>query len=148
MPKQRVDQKDLRTFAKELVSKCEHRHGTWATVVALSGDLGAGKTTLTKDVAHILGIKGSITSPTFVIEKMYGLPSKTKSHFTRFIHVDAYRLESSHELDVLGWHEVVNDPKNLIFVEWPEHVREALPENTFWITLRHVSETVREISWE
>lgn len=148
MNKRRVDQKDLRTLAKELVFECEGRHSEWATVVALSGDLGAGKTTFTKDVAHILGIKETITSPTFVIEKIYGLSPKIKSHFVRFIHIDAYRLESSHELDVLGWHEIVNDKTNLIFVEWPEHVREALPENTLWMSFKHVSNTVREVSWE
>lgn len=145
MNKHVVHEKDLRTVAKKLVADCEKGDKTWATVVALQGDLGAGKTTLTKQVAHILGVKGAITSPTFVIEKIYGLPRGKK--FSRFIHIDAYRLQGSHELDALGWHEVVNDSQNLIFIEWPENVREALPENTLWVTLKHINKTAREMSW-
>jgi tRNA threonylcarbamoyladenosine biosynthesis protein TsaE len=147
MNTQRVNQKDLRTVAKKLITECEKRVGEWATVVALQGDLGAGKTTLTKEVAHLLGVKGAITSPTFVIEKIYGLPKNGPFPLTRFVHIDAYRLESSRELDALGWHEIVNDPKNLIFIEWPEHVQEGLPENTLWVRLKHVDETLREIGW-
>ena len=147
MVKQRVTQKDLRTVAKKFVADCEKHHSDWATVVALQGDLGAGKTTFTREVAHLLGVKGAITSPTFVIEKIYGLPKKGKSRFSRFVHIDAYRLEGSDELDVLGWHRIVNDPQNLIFLEWPEKVRQCLPDNTLWMTLKHVDETVRDIDW-
>lgn len=147
MTKQRVNQKDLHTVAKKLVADCEQNHSDWATVVALQGDLGAGKTTLTKGVASVLGIKGTVTSPTFVIEKIYGLPKKGKSRFSRFVHIDAYRLKNSSELDVLGWHTIVNDPQNLIFIEWPENVRQSLPDNTLWVTLKHVEETIRDINW-
>ncbi|MCK5095796.1 MAG: tRNA (adenosine(37)-N6)-threonylcarbamoyltransferase complex ATPase subunit type 1 TsaE [Candidatus Pacebacteria bacterium] len=147
MTKQRVTQKDLKTVAKKLVADCERYHSDWATVVALQGDLGAGKTTFTREVAHVLGVKGAITSPTFVIEKIYGLPKKGKSRFSRFVHIDAYRLEGSDELDVLGWHRIVNDPQNLIFIEWPKNVRQCLPDNTLWVTLKHVDETVRDIDW-
>jgi tRNA threonylcarbamoyladenosine biosynthesis protein TsaE len=89
--------------------KSAPHHGQ--TVVALQGDLGAGKTTLTKHIAHILGIRGRITSPTFVVEKIYGLPKRKDTRFQRFIHIDAYRLEHSGELDALGWHTLVNDPR-------------------------------------
>ncbi|MCK5590791.1 MAG: tRNA (adenosine(37)-N6)-threonylcarbamoyltransferase complex ATPase subunit type 1 TsaE, partial [Candidatus Pacebacteria bacterium] len=99
------------------------------------------------EVAHVLGVKDAITSPTFVIEKIYGLPKKGKSRFSRFVHIDAYRLEGSDELDVLGWHRIVNDPQNLIFIEWPKNVRQCLPDNTLWVTLKHVDETVRDIDW-
>ncbi|MCK5027296.1 MAG: tRNA (adenosine(37)-N6)-threonylcarbamoyltransferase complex ATPase subunit type 1 TsaE [Candidatus Pacebacteria bacterium] len=143
-----MNQKDVRTIARKLVDDCKKAPSLWATVVALKGDLGAGKTTLTKQVAHLLGVKGSITSPTFVIEKIYGLSKKAKTdRYSRFIHIDAYRLKDSLELDALGWHRIVNDPHNLIFIEWPENVKEALPDNALWVELKHVNETVREISW-
>ena len=148
MTKYLMNQKDVYTIACKLVEECKKASSGWATVVALRGDLGAGKTTLTKKVAHILGVKGTITSPTFVIEKIYGLPKKGKvNRYSRFIHIDAYRLKTSSELDALGWHQIVNDPQNLIFIEWPENVKEALPDNTLWVELRHLNKTVREINW-
>lgn len=147
MKKKRVHKEDIRSIANNLLDDCEKNASNWASVVALLGDLGAGKTTLTKNIAQILEIKIDVTSPTFVIEKIYGIPKKTKSRFSRLVHVDAYRLDSGKELDTLGWHEIVNDPKNIIFVEWPENVKESLPENTIWVKLTHAGDTVRDIEW-
>ena len=147
MKKRRVQKTDLLTIAKQIVSDCENHISEWATVVALGGDLGAGKTTLTQHIAKVFGIKTGVTSPTFVIEKIYGVPKKTKSKFSRLIHIDAYRLDSGRELDVLGWHDIVNDPKNLILIEWPENVKESLPENTIQVKLSHVDDTIRDIEW-
>lgn len=90
-----------------------------ATIVTLSGDLGAGKTELVRSCARHFGISEDITSPTFVIQKEYEL-----SHpiFNRFIHIDAYRLESASELEYLGWKELITNPQTVIFLEWPEMV--------------------------
>jgi tRNA threonylcarbamoyladenosine biosynthesis protein TsaE len=96
-----------------------------ATLVTLSGELGAGKTAFTKAVANILGVEGVVTSPTFVLEKIYLLP-EGKS-FKRLIHIDAYRLESGKELSALGFDEIMQDAGNLILLEWPEKVAEVLP---------------------
>src|ERR1700679_1259702 len=95
-----------------------------ATVVTLSGDLGTGKTTFTQAVAKALGVGEDVTSPTFVIEKIYQLKGQK---FDRLIHIDAYRLENEHELKVLGFEELLEDPKNLILLEWPERVAELIP---------------------
>ncbi len=97
-----------------------------AIVVGLSGDLGAGKTAFTKCVAKSLGIEDTVTSPTFVIEKIYALSDQKFSHL---IHIDAYRLDRSSELLNLGWQKIVADPKNLIFVEWSERVIDIMPEH-------------------
>jgi tRNA threonylcarbamoyladenosine biosynthesis protein TsaE len=113
-----------------------------ATIVALHGDLGAGKTTFTQAVAKILGVTDTVTSPTFVIEKIYKLDHKDFSHL---IHIDAYRLESGKELETLGWKKIAEDPKNLIFIEWPEKVSGILPENIQHIYFTHVDEGTREI---
>jgi len=97
-----------------------------ATLVTLSGDLGAGKTAFTKAVAHILGVEEMVTSPTFVLEKIYQLGCETPK-FERLIHIDAYRLEDGKELVHLGFGELMQDAGNLILLEWPEKVTDALP---------------------
>lgn len=117
-----------------------------ATIVGLSGELGAGKTTFTKAVAEVLGVTETVTSPTFVIEKIYKLPKET-SGITHFIHIDAYRLEDAHELEVLGWNTIVSDPHNLIFIEWPERVKAILPETLPMIRFTVINETTRTIEF-
>ena len=110
-------------FTKDLIS-----HGTQkkATLVGLYGDLGSGKTTFTQMVAEIFGVKEMVTSPTFIIEKIY----KTQSDiFPKFIHIDAYRLDSGEDLKKLGFEKILEDSEALIFIEWPEHVAEILPEH-------------------
>ncbi len=108
--------------------------GEKATLVTLSGDLGAGKTTFVKGIAKALGIEEHITSPTFVIMKIYDL---LDGKFARIIHMDAYRLKGMKHLKVLGWDELLRDPKNLIFLEWPEKIEEAIPQDAKRITFRY-----------
>lgn len=98
-----------------------------AKVLGLYGNLGAGKTTFTQATCRYLEISENITSPTFVIMKIYELTNKK---FTHLIHIDAYRLEKSEELLRLGWNEMISDPKNLILIEWPEKVEDIMPEHT------------------
>lgn len=105
-----------------------------ATVVGLYGNLGAGKTTLTQFLAKSLGVEETVTSPTFVIEKIYELinhssTSSGQENFTHLIHIDAYRIEKSEELLHLGWKEIISDPKNLILIEWPENVSDIMPKH-------------------
>lgn len=118
-----------------------------ATVIGLHGDLGAGKTTFTQGLARALGIKESVTSPTFVIMKTYTLP-KGDIHFSHLIHIDAYRLESGDELRKLGWETLLKDPHNLIVVEWADRIENILPRNTKRIRLDVSGETTRVFSYE
>lgn len=97
-----------------------------ATLVTLSGELGAGKTTFTKAIAKTLGVEEIVTSPTFVLEKIYLLGGKT-SKYKRLVHIDAYRLEKGSDLAPLGFDELIQDAGNLIVLEWPEKVSDALP---------------------
>ena len=116
--------------------------GEKAAVLALSGDLGAGKTAFSQALARELGVEENVVSPTFVIMKMY----ETKSqYFTRMVHIDAYRLNSHEELLKLGWTDILADPKTVVLIEWPEQVPEAIPEDARLIALEHVSETERLI---
>lgn len=114
-----------------------------ATVVALAGELGAGKTTFVQAAAHFLGIEFPVTSPTFVIEKIYELNS---AKWKRLIHIDAYRLNGAHELEALGWKEIAADPDNLILIEWPERVAELIPADAYRISFTSTGDS-RTISY-
>ena len=116
---------------------------THATVYGLSGDLGSGKTTFAKEVAEILGIsKDEVTSPTFVIEKIYKIKH---SHFTHLVHIDAYRLDDEQEIIDIGWNDIVQNNQNLILIEWPEKVRSVMPQFSKTISFKFVDEITREI---
>lgn len=119
--------------------------GSQATLVKLSGDLGSGKTTFTQAVAKTLGVIETVTSPTFIIEKIYKLDHQ---HFSHLIHIDAYRLEKGDELAKLGFAEIAKDAKNLIFIEWPEKVADILPQQSQKISFTFIDEQTREISVE
>jgi tRNA threonylcarbamoyladenosine biosynthesis protein TsaE len=122
------------------------RQDTRATLVTLSGELGAGKTAFTKAVAQILGIEEVVTSPTFVLEKIYALPKNTQG-FARLIHIDAYRLKNGMELGALGFDELMTDPENLVLLEWPEMVEDALSEPSVRITLKLNEDGSRSITY-
>jgi tRNA threonylcarbamoyladenosine biosynthesis protein TsaE len=137
-----------------------------ATVVGLFGDLGSGKTTFTQALGKYLGIEEVMTSPTFVIEKIYLLKnakglSENPLHLTqtnrseevpevfedfeKLIHIDAYRLESGKELLSLNFEEIIKNPKNLILIEWPERVVDILPVDLIKINFKFITEFEREI---
>jgi tRNA threonylcarbamoyladenosine biosynthesis protein TsaE len=102
-------------------------------VLALKGDLGAGKTALTKALARTLGVKEEITSPTFVIMKSYVIP--THPVFHTFTHIDAYRIEDEEELVVLGIPERLAREDELVIIEWPERMLGLLPPETLTASL-------------
>jgi tRNA threonylcarbamoyladenosine biosynthesis protein TsaE len=107
-----------------------------ATVVGLSGELGAGKTTFMQGVAKHLGIKDKVRSPTFVIIKKYPLKKNQKNKKYNFLfHLDAYRLKDEKELLHLGWEEIVGNKKHLVFIEWPENVAKVIPTHSKFINI-------------
>jgi len=125
------------------LSREEGVRGT-STIIALQGDLGAGKTVFAKGVARHLGLTEDITSPTFVIQKTYTLPEGKP--WKRLVHIDAYRLDSEAELSTIGWHDLATDPDNLILVEWPEQVGAGVPERAYHIEFQEIDENTRRIS--
>ena len=133
---------DTKKIAEDFIGKISMGVYDTALVVGLYGELGSGKTTFTQDIAKIFGIKEDITSPTFVIEKMYDIKHKD---FKKLIHIDAYRLDSAKELLALEWKRILSDPKNIIFIEWPERVIEVLPKNHAKIFFKFLTENEREI---
>lgn len=125
-----------------------YTHTNHALVVGLFGDLGSGKTTFTQALGKQLGIKEVMTSPTFVIQKNYSFKSNSSQLTANsLIHIDAYRLESEQELSILGFAELLKDPKNLILIEWPEKVADILPADLIKINFKFVGETEREIAF-
>ena len=114
-----------REFAKEL------RPGD---VVCLEGDLGAGKTSFVKGIAIHFGVpEEEVTSPTFIYLQQYN----------HIAHFDLYRLKDESEVLALGFDEYFGEPY-ITCVEWPNILNQILPEEVYWISLRH-SSTGREI---
>lgn len=139
--------KETNKCAIELAREVSARSGkSGATVVALKGDLGSGKTAFTKALAKGLGVSESVLSPTFVIEKIYKLPAG--KNFNHLIHIDAYRLESANELRSIGWDEILSDAKNLIVIEWPEKVKGLIPKDAREIKFKFIDDKTREIFWK
>ena len=103
----------------------------------LTGDLGAGKTTLVRGMAKELGIKSVVQSPTFNIMKIYFDGSKP------LIHIDAYRLA---DLDTdIGLDEYIGYETGLTVIEWPNYIPKLIPENASTITIFNMGETNRKI---
>lgn len=119
--------------------------GAKATVVALQGELGAGKTNFAQAAGKVLGVSENMHSPTFVIMKIYPIDFHG---FKNLIHIDAYRIEKESELLHLGWEEMAREPENLILIEWPENVPGLIPAEAKRIFLKVVGENTREISFD
>jgi tRNA threonylcarbamoyladenosine biosynthesis protein TsaE len=99
-----------------------------ALVVGLSGHLGAGKTAFVKCIAKALGVNEAVTSPTFVIMKIYDIDpndillKEASFPWKHLVHIDAYRLEQPEELEALRFEDIVADKNDLVLIEWPENV--------------------------
>jgi tRNA threonylcarbamoyladenosine biosynthesis protein TsaE len=130
-------------IALDFVSNLSNFKTSKATTIGLFGDLGSGKTTFTQAVGKILTVVEVMTSPTFVIEKRYDLDGKFG--FKKLIHIDAYRLDSGSEILKLNFQEDLNNPNNLILIEWPERVEGAMPQDIIKINFKFISEFEREI---
>lgn len=128
---------ELPEVAKEVLAQMAISED-FATVVALYGELGAGKTTLVQAIASELGVEEVVTSPTFVIAKWY----KTNvNSFYNLVHIDAYRIESESEIETLGFAGLLKQPKSLVIVEWPEKIPKTLASlNVQTFTLHHEGE--------
>ena len=108
-------------------------------VIELIGDVGAGKTTLTRGLAKGLGIKEPITSPSFTISKSYALKNGG-----RLIHYDFYRLPDP-GIMLEDLQENLTNPKNIIIIEWSDSVRNILPKNHIKLFINKLNNGSREI---
>ena len=107
------------------------------TVVALRGEMGAGKTTLIRAVADALGVEDQVTSPTFALVNQY-----EGANGERLFHFDFYRIDDEREAFDLGYEEYFYSG-DLCFVEWPEKIESLLPEEVVEVKIRVDSPTER-----
>lgn len=132
-----------------------------AVILGLQGDLGSGKTTFLQGFAKGLGISEKILSPTFVILKRFPIKRKNRatavarpssqriegcgSKFTDFYHIDCYRVKNEKDILNLDWRKIVENPENIVAIEWPEKIQKILPKNTISIKFEFIDNKKREI---
>lgn len=118
-----------------------------ATVLALHGELGAGKTTFVQGFFKGLGLKRAPASPTFIFMRRTRMPRRSlgeggrrtglkKKGFRNVFHVDAYRAKHPGDLEILNLPQIYKDPQNIVLIEWPERLRN-LPRASRRINFRH-----------
>lgn len=100
-------------------------------IVALHGDLGAGKTTLVQAICRGYGVEGEVTSPTYALVHEYAAPRSVVRH------LDLYRLDAPADLTNLGFDDMLG-VDGLLLVEWPERAGDRLPSTRTDIRLSHV----------
>ncbi len=127
-------------FAREILAAGALKN---AMVLALHGDLGAGKTTFLQGFAKGLGIEEVINSPTFVIMKKFEI---LNSNFKFFYHLDLYRLENKKDIEFLDLTEIISNPDHIVAIEWPEKIADLLPKNSISINFKHLEENKRELT--
>lgn len=111
--------------------------------IGLIGDLGAGKTAFVKGLAAGLGIKSRITSPTFVLMKVYKVKHKSIKHF---VHVDAYRVKKAEALQQIGLDEYMRSKDAVVVIEWADLVKSILPSKKKIYTFAHTQSNSRVIA--
>jgi tRNA threonylcarbamoyladenosine biosynthesis protein TsaE len=129
-------QAETEKIAKELVQKLQG-----GEVLALVGNLGAGKTVFVKGLAKSLGIEDNITSPTFVLMKIY---QTQHEKIKRLVHVDCYRLEKNEDLAEIGLADYLNDPENIVVIEWADRVVN-LPKDAININIDYIEDQTRRV---
>lgn len=111
-------------------------------VVALIGDLGAGKTAFAQGVGEALGVKGPMTSPTFTLIHEYG--GQIKGTAVRLVHMDLYRLQHPEEAEVIGVEDAFQEDA-VCLLEWPEIIEDYLPDDRLSVEILGSGEQPREI---
>lgn len=137
------NEKETKKIAQEILKEAFGEKRT--LFFSLHGELGSGKTVFVKGVAEFLGIKEKVNSPTFVIEKNYKID---KLGFLNFVHIDAYRITLSSEIDFFHWQSKFQKRENIICVEWPENISSVIPPESTKIYFKVISEGERSIMYE
>ena len=145
---------DTQKFAKGQALELTRIGNGQPIVIALEGELGAGKTTFTQAFAEALGVREHLKSPTFVLMKHYRIKPITNppdgragnQRLTTLYHLDCYRLRDYKDLEPLGIENILNNPENIILIEWAERVVDILPKNHWVVHIDHIAEQERNIS--
>lgn len=132
---------DLGLVAKNIIETLSDVRKNTASVIFLHGDLGAGKTTFSQEVAKALGVDDRVVSPTFILKKEY---KTTHTYFHKLIHIDAYRFNDPREAVVLRLEDDLKEGDNLILIEWPEKVPNV--ESDVTVSFEVVDEETRDVT--
>jgi tRNA threonylcarbamoyladenosine biosynthesis protein TsaE len=127
-------------IAGDLLARMADR--TTALIVALEGELGAGKTTLVQGIARALAVRETPKSPTFTLAKEYAVPGTSY----RLVHMDCYRLTGHTDLAALDGNRIWADPFALVLVEWAQRIMGALPRDHIVIRMAHAGGDKRSIT--
>lgn len=116
-------------------------------ILALVGDLGSGKTTFVQGLAKGLGIKGRITSPTFILMREYSVHSAQDTGIRSLYHLDLYRFEGNveRELKNLGVEDLWGKRENIVVIEWADKTWDLIPPSAIWITFEGNGEGQRRL---
>ena len=113
---------------------------THARVIALEGELGAGKTTFVQAFVKALNIPAPVKSPTFLLIKKY--PHKNGGVY----HIDCYRIANSQELVPLEIQSILSNPDNIVLIEWSERITEILPAPRTIVHIDHLDPHTRQFT--
>lgn len=127
--------KETQKIAADLAAK------TKSAIIALEGELGAGKTTFVQAFAKALRVKSKVKSPTFNLIKKYKVPEQNKHLY----HIDCYRLKDHKEAIPLGIKDIFKESDAIILIEWPERIKKILPKNIIRVHIDHISHNKRKI---
>lgn len=118
------------------------------SVVAFTGELGAGKTTMIQAIARSLGIRGPIPSPTYILARSYRIPGGNVSVLSgkTLYHIDLYRLESAADLRAIDLAEIMENHDNITLIEWAQKAKDVLPSNRIDINMVYMGEKKRQIT--
>lgn len=111
--------------------------------VWLSGDLGAGKTTLTRYWLQAMGHTGAVKSPTFTLVEPYAIAQV--DGIKPVYHADLYRLNDLEELELMGFYEYFDEPKALVIIEWASRAEGYLPPPNVTIDIKRLENDDREV---
>ncbi len=164
---------ETKKFAREFLFNLIKKNRQRPLIIALEGSLGSGKTTFTRLIGEVLGIKENISSPTFVLmhthiitntkksiqknqrEIISPLDKKNKkrskiqdlikkSGYKKLIHIDCYRVETNDIIN-LGFKDIVKDKKNIVIVEWANKIKKIVPKNAIWLKFKIIDENTRTV---
>lgn len=135
-----IDERGLRDFGEALGRALDP-----PVIIALHGDLGAGKTTLAQSIAKGAGVPDDVTSPTFALVQEY------TGRASRLFHLDLYRLRGAEDLTNIAWDDIVSS-NAIVMIEWPERAGARLPRERLDITLGEIADDAdrrtMEVVWQ
>src|SRR3989344_342223 len=138
--KSKVQTQKLAVRLAKKVARTNSKSHRSATIIALSGELGSGKTTFIQGFCKALGVKHGVSSPTFIIFRKHSISKSSKLKAKSYLyiyHFDLYRLRKPKEILALGFKKIINNPDNIVLIEWLEVVKKLLPKNTIWLRFEH-----------